>query len=824
MATPQKDDQADRSDGGSDAEAQSELNQETADDAAGEMKVDGNILKQMAAAVNGINKTIELLAKRMDSYDESKAKRDTGDVLQGIHSKDVDKPVKYDGKQWAIWSTDFTAFLERRDRRWGKLLKAIDKHSIDPLTENIKSLIAYEVDIKRGTLVEDFTSQLYDYLKNYTTGETQSRVISGGKANSWEAWRVLSDQGKSRRKVEVHEEYKRLMNPPQAPLESIITAIAQWERNLAIHTANSGKLEISEEMKKLILENMCPEVLQEHLADKFEQGLISSYDEHKQAISTFVYRKTKKGKSQGRKVQSLNVLHTENQQAEEDHGQCHDGPEDDANWEATVAALMKQAEEISGKLNALVKGNKFNKQDKGFGKAGGGKGGPGGAAPMQVDHSQKDCYLCGELGHMAANCPNSDAKGGKYGKGDKGGGKAGKGGGKYGKGGKDKGKGGKGGWPPSLQTWRTWCPGPSPTQWTEWWKQGKSNDDQRYKGRANLFEQPYRLSSMQQSDWGPGESWPQPSSTDQVLKSLFNGGNFYKLVEKGPKAKVVNPEKASVRVQNRFEGLEARGDESETTAKPTPMKQAPIEAFIKPISRNRQKKTQSKCQKGSDEENPIKMTPKQAEKQGGSTDDMGLLEFLRMDHGDKVEKNGLRVLRENTAIERLAPLRGNSKDRPRAPNGWEVLSAIVDSGATITAIHPEDGCDYKVEESAASRKGVTYATAGDEDLPNLGEKKMAVLTAEGTLREFHTQVAEVSGPLESVRQLLSSKHCVLFGLGENEGEHLIVNKITGEVNRLRDDGINYLHDMLVVPPDRVNEVQDAMARGESPFTWPGAAR
>ena len=119
---------------------------------------------------------------------------------------------------------------------------------------------------------------------------------------------------------------------------------------------------------------------------------------------------------------------------------------------------------------------------------------------------------------------------------------------------------------------------------------------------------------------------------------------------------------------------------------------------------------------------------------------------------------------------------------------------------------------------------MTYGTAGKEDIANPGEKKIAVLTTEGTLRGFHSQIAEVSSPLESVRQLLGAKHCVLFGLGENEEEHLIVNKITGEVNRLRDDGINYLHDMLVVPPDRVKEVKDAIDNGDSPFGGLGNGR
>ncbi len=131
-------------------------------------------------------------------------------------------------------------------------------------------------------------------------------------------------------------------------------------------------------------------------------------------------------------------------------------------------------------------------------------------------------------------------------------------------------------------------------------------------------------------------------------------------------------------------------------------------------------------------------------------------------------------------------------------------------GATITAVSPKTGRGYKVEESEASKAGVEYECANKETLPNLGEKSMAVMTKEGTLRGFKAQVADVAGPLESVRQLLSNKHCVLFGLGESEEQPLIITQVSGEVNYMRDDGVNYLHDMLIVPPDEVENVQKAL--------------
>lgn len=176
----------------------------------------------------------------------------------------------------------------------------------------------------------------------------------------------------------------------------------------------------------------------------------------------------------------------------------------------------------------------------------------------------------------------------------------------------------------------------------------------------------------------------------------------------------------------------------------------------------------------------------------------------------RVKKQALKVLRQVTPSSKLCPLLEQMAAATQKSGKWETISAVVDSGATITAIHPKVGKGYKALESEASKLGVEYEIANGDTIPNLGKKMLAVMTREGTLRGYEAQLAEVSSPLESVRQLLASKHCVLFGLGENEDEHLIINKVSGEVNRLRDDGTNYLHDMLVVPPEEVDQVHAAL--------------
>ncbi len=64
---------------------------------------------------------------------------------------------------------------------------------------------------------------------------------------------------------------------------------------------------------------------------------------------------------------------------------------------------------------------------------------------------------------------------------------------------------------------------------------------------------------------------------------------------------------------------------------------------------------------------------------------------------------------------------------------WEKVRAVMDSGATVPVLHPKTGREYPVEESAASRAGVEYELADASTLANLGRKRMAVLTNEGTL-------------------------------------------------------------------------------------------
>ena len=140
------------------------------------------------------------------------------------------------------------------------------------------------------------------------------------------------------------------------------------------------------------------------------------------------------------------------------------------------------------------------------------------------------------------------------------------------------------------------------------------------------------------------------------------------------------------------------------------------------------------------------------------------------------------------------PLHSNSGD------DLEVIDAILDSGASVIVIPPHVAGGYAIQESTASRVGVQYAVANGEKIPNLGEKLFAVVTEEGTVRGMRPQVADVSKALQSVRGLVKTGQLVVFGDRADGTEHYILNRESGKVNAVCDDGFNYLMGLYVIPP------------------------
>ena len=103
----------------------------------------------------------------------------------------------------------------------------------------------------------------------------------------------------------------------------------------------------------------------------------------------------------------------------------------------------------------------------------------------------------------------------------------------------------------------------------------------------------------------------------------------------------------------------------------------------------------------------------------------------------------------------------------------------------------------------------TYASATGDPIPNLGEQVLPIRTQEDSLRSMTFQAAPVDRALGSVKRMCRSGHRVVF---DDEGSY-VLNKVSGEVNWLREENGNYMLDTWVMPADEYAALQ-----GEGGFT------
>ena len=85
-------------------------------------------MQSLVQTMSAMQESLKQLAQRLGRTEEK-------DVPK-IDNKDVQKPEKFNGQKWDLWSEEFKGFLRRRDRRWVTLLDAVQDRSKAPLNES----------------------------------------------------------------------------------------------------------------------------------------------------------------------------------------------------------------------------------------------------------------------------------------------------------------------------------------------------------------------------------------------------------------------------------------------------------------------------------------------------------------------------------------------------------------------------------------------------------------------------------------------------------------------------------------------------------------
>ena len=92
------------------------------------MSQDENIVKSLVETMQAMQASLVKMGERLEKAEKK-------DEAPKIDHKDIQKPEKYSGHKWELWSEEFKAFLRRRDKRWAQLFQLVEAKSDAPLTE-----------------------------------------------------------------------------------------------------------------------------------------------------------------------------------------------------------------------------------------------------------------------------------------------------------------------------------------------------------------------------------------------------------------------------------------------------------------------------------------------------------------------------------------------------------------------------------------------------------------------------------------------------------------------------------------------------------------
>ena len=127
---------------------------------------------------------------------------------------------------------------------------------------------------------------------------------------------------------------------------------------------------------------------------------------------------------------------------------------------------------------------------------------------------------------------------------------------------------------------------------------------------------------------------------------------------------------------------------------------------------------------------------------------------------------------------------------------WEEIKYSVDSGAT-ESVTPEDMVkSIPATQGAACKRGVEYEVANGVSIPNEGEKRFTAVTEEGKEKNMVVQVCDVNQGLLSVSKAVAAGNRVVF---DGDGRY-IENKRSKERTWMRAEGGMYTIKMWVRRP------------------------
>ena len=254
-------------------------------------------------------------------------------------------------------------------------------------------------------------SHLYAILSKITKGEAKS-IIRNAQRNGIEAWHRLHATYDPRTTTDSSVSIQRIINPVKGKdAGTTKAALEKFETDVREHEAKFET--VPESLKVAGLKNLIPEAwFEQH----FKGAKFDNYGEAKAKVLSIANdRRMPRMKTSPTSDATVSYWGNDNAYPDEEslnyYGKAKGGyagasPYGKAGWSSYGKGFGKS--EFGGKAKGnpydkggYPKGDKGKGKGKGWDKGGGKDGGKGFRS-----HADKDCYVCYQRGHIAANCPN----------------------------------------------------------------------------------------------------------------------------------------------------------------------------------------------------------------------------------------------------------------------------------------------------------------------------------------------------------------------------------------------------------------------------------
>ncbi len=318
---------------------------------------------QLLAAIEQLNARV-LELERQGRGGEPGDRRRGGLVDKGI------QPGTFNGQGYHNWAEDFIAIVGAKNEsiseamKWGES-KGDNSVTIEEATLNVPHFT--ETDAR----------ELYVYLMHHLLGEPRI-IAKGANGNGIEAWRKLKMRYDPVSETSQVNVLLQVLQPTRARnVKETLSCIEKWEEGMRRQQTITGAEPLTDGTKRALLIKMCPAEMARHL--QLNARHLDTYEKMRWEV-----------------VNYIQLIHPSDPVAMEVDYFAQENYENDVDeYEACYIVNEKGKGKGKGKYNGDFGGT------KGKGKSGG-KGIKG------------NCWLCGEHGHRAADCPK---KGGKAGKG-----------------------------------------------------------------------------------------------------------------------------------------------------------------------------------------------------------------------------------------------------------------------------------------------------------------------------------------------------------------------------------------------------------------------